>query len=685
MNHQPLVTIGIATYNRPVWMKEAIESVLNQTYQNLEIIISDNCSEDPDVEKICREYVQKDSRIKYFRQAKNIGAAKNGQFHCQKATGTYYLGLADDDRIDPTYIEKTLQALLKDKKAVGCWTEINFMDENGNNIKIPNYIKYDTPDCSSNNYVNNFIAWSMQYGWYGTFLMKTDVIQAIDFSYKNTWGEDVLMINQLLLEGKILKINEPLFNYRTRQTNCYEYFDYKNMGLNEYSTINPYADSLLKIFELGLDTKSFNLYDKLNFYFTLWYKILFIDSTWIETRIKLFPILEFFNLIQKKKDFKSLFILFPLVLKFGIQKTKKKIKQLKKGLKAKFKVLKFINSTPRKSVLIIEPNICHGILLQARAKNYLQLGYSIDIIMSMEIEKEDPLCNFKEPNTRVLALPYQKIINLFKNRFIKNYDFLILNSSFDYRKEDLFFNLYDIKYRPKKEILVYEHDFENICKYKQEIMNNIKIIQWNNRSNLQNIIEMQEFYLGSIKPNILKAEKTIFAVPGCSGKTFKYLLDAINSIIKNEYTNFEVIIIGHIDMDKNRDIINNETFKKYITLTGRIDFEKMYQIVESSHFFIPLLNAKDTGSERYLNNAISGSLHMSIGALKPLLIQEDFVNFFKLNSSVCLIHNTAEELSQAMQMAMDMDSNKYQKMQEEIKKLANKFEQNSLSKIKSME
>jgi len=53
-SNSPLVSIGIPTYNRPNELKIAIESIVNQKYNNLEIIVSDNCSSDPAVEKLCK-------------------------------------------------------------------------------------------------------------------------------------------------------------------------------------------------------------------------------------------------------------------------------------------------------------------------------------------------------------------------------------------------------------------------------------------------------------------------------------------------------------------------------------------------------------------------------------------------------------------------------------------------------
>ena len=102
--HQgPLVTLGIPTYNRAdSYLKEAIASALNQTYQNIEIIVSDNCSSD-NTESFIKGIP--DSRIKYFRQNHNIGAINNYNYCLDRAKGDYFLLLHDDDLIDNDFIE----------------------------------------------------------------------------------------------------------------------------------------------------------------------------------------------------------------------------------------------------------------------------------------------------------------------------------------------------------------------------------------------------------------------------------------------------------------------------------------------------------------------------------------------------------------------------------------------------
>ncbi|MFZ2198852.1 MAG: glycosyltransferase family 2 protein [Thermodesulfovibrionales bacterium] len=102
-NTVPLVTIAIPTYNRANgYLKNAIGCALTQTYQNVEVVISDNCSSD-NTEEVVKGF--NDPRIRYFRQSFNIGANNNFNFCLEKAQGIYFLLLHDDDAIDADFID----------------------------------------------------------------------------------------------------------------------------------------------------------------------------------------------------------------------------------------------------------------------------------------------------------------------------------------------------------------------------------------------------------------------------------------------------------------------------------------------------------------------------------------------------------------------------------------------------
>jgi glycosyltransferase involved in cell wall biosynthesis len=125
----PLVTIAIPTYNRAdSYLPQALRCALSQTYPNLEIIVSDNCSTD-DTKTLVTTV--DDARVRYFRHEPNIGANANFNFCVDQAKGQYLLLLHDDDMIDDDFVACCMRA------AEGCAevgiirTGVRLIDEEG--------------------------------------------------------------------------------------------------------------------------------------------------------------------------------------------------------------------------------------------------------------------------------------------------------------------------------------------------------------------------------------------------------------------------------------------------------------------------------------------------------------------------------------------------------------------------
>jgi FkbM family methyltransferase len=100
----PLVSVGIPTYNQPEGLRRTLKCITQQTYKNLEIIISDNCSPGPETENVVKEFILKDTRILFFRQDENRGVINNFKFVFEKARGEYFMWAADDDEWDSKFI-----------------------------------------------------------------------------------------------------------------------------------------------------------------------------------------------------------------------------------------------------------------------------------------------------------------------------------------------------------------------------------------------------------------------------------------------------------------------------------------------------------------------------------------------------------------------------------------------------
>jgi glycosyltransferase involved in cell wall biosynthesis len=125
----PLVTIAVPTYNRAdSYLKLAIQSAVAQTYPNIEIIVSDNCSTD-NTETLVRSF--NDSRIRYLKQSRNIGMLNNSNFCLDEAKGAYFMQLHDDDLIDHDFVSVCMKAVNNDTNVGIIITGTRVIDEEG--------------------------------------------------------------------------------------------------------------------------------------------------------------------------------------------------------------------------------------------------------------------------------------------------------------------------------------------------------------------------------------------------------------------------------------------------------------------------------------------------------------------------------------------------------------------------
>jgi glycosyltransferase involved in cell wall biosynthesis len=240
-NYLPLVTIGIPTYNRPKELNIAIKSALAQRYKNLEIIISNNCSEDPKVEEVAQHYASQDSRIKYFYQNKNLGHGGNGQFLIDQAQGEYIFILCDDDWISENFIEECIKVFNSNSNCAMVYGRTKLYDADYKLIEETCFRNIESSDYIQRlfDYTQNAIHFRL-----ATALFKTNQFKNIKDFKKNRFCEDQILMSKMLYFGSYIILPHITFH-----------------KLNNGSTKD--LDSLKKNYNMS-DLTCQNIYEKVN-------------------------------------------------------------------------------------------------------------------------------------------------------------------------------------------------------------------------------------------------------------------------------------------------------------------------------------------------------------------------------------------------------------------------------------
>lgn len=127
---RPRVSIGVPVYNGETFLDEALDSIAAQTFRDYELIVSDNASSDR-TRVICETRAARDPRIRYVRNAVNIGGDRNYYRCFELSSGEYFLNVAHDDRLDPLYVEATVAFLDGHPEYVFCHARSREIDATG--------------------------------------------------------------------------------------------------------------------------------------------------------------------------------------------------------------------------------------------------------------------------------------------------------------------------------------------------------------------------------------------------------------------------------------------------------------------------------------------------------------------------------------------------------------------------
>ncbi len=232
MTQIPRVSIGLPVYNGENLLAVALDSLLEQDFEDFELILSDNGSTDGTPE-ICREYAKKDERVKLLMGVRNVGAARNYNRTFDLAGGEYFKWAAHDDRYAPTFLSRCVEALDADDGVVLAYAQATDYDAAGNNLGDVDFeIDAFGPDP-----VHRFAEVAIKpHPCFQVFgVMRADVL-AETCMHGSYTGADRVLLAELALRGRYAEIPERLFlhgEHPDRSVNAF-YFEHQR-----YSWFDP--------------------------------------------------------------------------------------------------------------------------------------------------------------------------------------------------------------------------------------------------------------------------------------------------------------------------------------------------------------------------------------------------------------------------------------------------------------
>nr|ADL32306.1 WenB [Proteus vulgaris] len=259
MKNTPKISVLMSVYNDSIHLKEAIDSILNQTFNDFEFIIIDDGSTDLSID-ILKGYEEKDDRVKVYTNAFNIGLAKSLNKGFLLASGDYIARMDADDYSYPTRLQKQFEFMENHKNIMVCGTSMEIYEYNNNFMILPTK--------------HNAIAAGLIFGtnfYHPTVMFRTDFIKQNkimypeDYKYAQDYG---LWVNLLKLkqENIFSNLEEALLKYRIHpEKNREKYFSTQTSfaikaQINALSLFNIEVSEDI-LYNLNFSTEDLSLYD----------------------------------------------------------------------------------------------------------------------------------------------------------------------------------------------------------------------------------------------------------------------------------------------------------------------------------------------------------------------------------------------------------------------------------------
>ncbi|MBJ2126446.1 glycosyltransferase [Flavobacterium sp. IB48] len=279
LDEKPLVTVVLPCYNAELYVEEAVRSIINQTYSNLEILLLDDCSTDG-TSSILSMLAEEDKRVRIIRNEENLKLIKTLNKGIDEAKGSFIARMDADDISLPERIEKQIDYMISHPEVDLCGTNYSIIDGEGNEIQRKVIIPLNSEEIA------RALLFTCPIG-HPTVLFRKEKIQNLGkYDEKMINIEDYELWLRISLNGQIVNLPEPLLKYRwhgenisivgkdlkrgsvnlaiSKNLKCGFVQEYKELHLKMILSEWNYSEKELKSFSLWKKSLEDNFIGKLN-------------------------------------------------------------------------------------------------------------------------------------------------------------------------------------------------------------------------------------------------------------------------------------------------------------------------------------------------------------------------------------------------------------------------------------
>ena len=212
-----LISIIVPIYNVEKYLRQCLDSIMNQTYQNFECLLINDGSPDNSAD-ICREYVSKDSRFRYFEK-KNGGVSSARNLGIERSKGQFITFIDSDDWVESDYVETLYNELIKENADIAVSTYKRF--EMGDNCWYVHAFQrgYDKKVFTNKKLMDELLSldgFDNSYRFVSGKLVHRNMLENIAFNVATPYGEDMeFWFKIYMVSDRVVYVNKETYNYRT--------------------------------------------------------------------------------------------------------------------------------------------------------------------------------------------------------------------------------------------------------------------------------------------------------------------------------------------------------------------------------------------------------------------------------------------------------------------------------------
>lgn len=674
-----LISVIIPAYNAEKYLKECLDSVLNQTLKNIEIILIDDGSTDSSLD-ICKQYKNEHSNIVLLLQ-KNSGSGKARNAGIETAKGEFVVFLDSDDYYPENDILETLYNTAVEHNVKICGGSFSELCDN---VIIKDYsgICDDGYTFQSNELIN-YKDYQFDYGYhrfiYNLQFLKDNNLRFPDY---RRFQDPPFFAKAMYYAEKFYAIQKITYMLRTSHKTI-KWKQPQQLGLLNgiYDNLNfAKQHNLKKLYYLTLlrlqshkyvfSAISIAVLFKLQQIFSsIDYNFILNEYPEAKQSIKFNSLVPFFLLkifSLKNINERKVLTILGISIKF-----RRPLNKEEKNIYSNFTKHPVKNN----SVLLIEVNDFHSETLPGMAKYFLDLGFNVDIIISNEEYALKPLCRITNENLKIYPMSDRVARKILKNKIANQYEYIYFNSDRHGSR-----SYYDY-FKPNKKLT---EKIINMCHRPDTYNSPIKKLLMLAPLPLKDkdrFKVVNTHYFGEIVTNP-KNETTNFIVIGNienKRKNHNLLYEAVQDLVNKGVTNFKITVVARIGQ-----LNTPQNIKEYFDFKGRLDYEKMYEALEKADFFLTLLDPENPEHDRYIETGTSGSFQLIYGFRKPCLINKKFASLHGFTNENSIVYKNNSDLSQAMLEAINMNKEAYKNKQVKLAGFADDLYKKSLENLKEI-